>query len=129
MVIEVWDNTNFGNMGSITSCIPFLNIINMETGIARGYVVVLMVIIQNIHAFNCRSEKNSLFTIPINSNYIFIIGVIGSILLGVAVMEIPLLSKVLKTTTIPLLHIEILFLIGLIIFIVMECYKKIKYHK
>ena len=101
----------------------------METGIARGYVVVLMVIIQNIHAFNCRSEKNSLFTIPINSNYIFIIGVIGSILLGVAVMEIPLLSKVLKTTTIPLLHIEILFLIGLIIFIVMECYKKIKYHK
>ena len=106
-----------------------INIINMETEIARGYVVVLMVIIQNIHAFNCRSEKNSLFTIPISSNYIFIIGVIGSILLGVAAIEIPLLSKVLKTTTIPLLHIEILFLIGLIIFIVMECYKKIKYHK
>ena len=36
-----------------------INIINMETEIARGYVVVLMVIIQNIHAFNCRSEKNS----------------------------------------------------------------------
>ena len=101
----------------------------MKTPIARGYVMALMIIIQNIHAFNCRSEKKSAFTIPIGSNLIFIFGVIGSVLLGLAVMEIPVLSMFLKTHSIPLAHLEILLLLGLIIFIVMECYKKIRYHK
>ena len=106
-----------------------INIIHMKTPIARGYVMALMIIIQNIHAFNCRSEKKSAFTIPIGSNLIFIFGVIGSVLLGLAVMEIPVLSIFLKIHSIPLAHLEILFLLGLIIFIVMECYKKIRYHK
>ena len=102
--------------------------IHMETSLARGYVMALMIIIQNIHAFNCRSEKKSTFTIPINSNYIFLFGVIGSILLGLAVMEIPLLSIFLKTHSIPIVHLEMLFLFGSIIFIVMEVYKKIRYN-
>ena len=96
---------------------------------ARGYVVALMIIIQNIHAFNCRSERNSALSIPLTSNFIFLFGVIGSILLGLAVMELDFLSVFLKTHSIPMPHLGYLFLIGSIIFIVMECYKKIKYHR
>ena len=104
-----------------------INVINMEVSLARGYVMALMVIIQNIHAFNCRSEKRSAFSIPITSNYIFLFGVIGSIILGIAVMEVPILSLFLKTHSIPYLHLEMLFLLGSVIFIVMEIYKKIRY--
>ena len=106
-----------------------LKVVNMETGLARAYVMALMIIIQNIHAFNCRSEKKSTFTIPITSNYIFLFGVIGSILLGLAVLEVPFLSVFLKTQSIPFIHLEMLFLLGTIIFIVMELYKLIRYRK
>ena len=106
-----------------------INVIKMDVVSARGYAVALMVIIQNIHAFNCRSEKKSAFTIPLSSNYIFLFGVLGSIVLGVAVMEFRPLSIILKTTSIPLIHLGGLFLIGSVIFVVMECYKLIKYYK
>ena len=106
-----------------------VNIIKMPVGTARGYIVALMVIIQNIHAFNCRSEKKSAFSVPLNSNFIFLFGVIGSMILGVAVMEVDFLSTILKTTSIPLPHLGGLLLIGFVIFVVMECYKKIKYHE
>ena len=106
-----------------------LNFVHMDVHIARGYVVALMIIIQNIHAFNCRSERNSVFTISITSNYIFLFGVLGSIILGLAVMEVDFLSVFLKTNSIPLPHLGYLFLIGSLIFVVMECYKKIRYHE
>ena len=101
--------------------------LKMGTPLARVYVVALMVIIQNIHAFNCRSEKKSAFSVSLRSNYIFLFGVLGSILLGLAVLEIDGLNIFLRTTSIPYSHIAGLFCIGLIILVVMECYKKIRY--
>ena len=103
--------------------------IGMNPTIARGYTMALMIIIQNIHAFNCRSEKKSVFSIKINSNYIFLWGVLGSIVLGLLVLEFEPLSIILKTHSIPLTHLLGLFAIASIILVVMECYKKIKYHK
>ena len=106
-----------------------LRIVHVEVTTARAYVMALMIIIQNIHAFNCRSEKSSVFTISPISNPIFIIGVIGSMILGIAVMEIDFLSIFLKTTSIPATNLLGLFCLGLSILVIMECYKKIKYHK
>ncbi|MBQ3307228.1 MAG: HAD-IC family P-type ATPase [Bacilli bacterium] len=105
-----------------------INVIHMDTFHARAYVVALMVIIQNIHAFNCRSEKKSVFSVPLSSNYVFLFGIIGSIMLGLAVLEIDFLSVFLKTHSIPRLHLLALFGVGLIILLVMECYKKIRFH-
>ena len=106
-----------------------LKYLKMGTPLARVYVVALMVLIQNIHAFNCRSERKSAFTVPLSSNHIFLLGVLGSMLLGIAVLEIPGLNIFLKTTSLPYSHILGLFCISLIILVVMECYKKIKYHR
>lgn len=106
-----------------------INVANMPVESARGYVVALMIIIQNIHAFNCRSEKHSAFSIPLRNNPMFIFGIIGSVLLGVAVMEIEPLSRILRTTSIPLPHLGVLLLFGLVIFVVMECYKIIRFRK
>lgn len=106
-----------------------LKVTGLEVGIARGYVMALMIIIQNIHAFNCRSEKQSTFSISIRNNPIFIFGVLGSILLGLAVIEIPILSTFLKTTHLPYTNLIVLVLIGFIILFVMEIYKKVRYHE
>ncbi len=106
-----------------------LKYVGLGTALARVYVVALMIIIQNIHAFNCRSERRSVFSVPITSNYIFLFGVLGSILLGLVVLEVDSISIFLKTTSLPYSHLVGLFSLGLIILVVMECYKLIRYHK
>lgn len=104
-----------------------IRIAHMEITHARAYIVAIMVIIQNIHAFNCRSENKSAFSVPLTSNMIFLVGIVGSIALGLLVLEFEPLSMILKTHSIPITHLFGLFLIGMIIFVVMECYKKIRY--
>jgi len=102
-----------------------LNKINMEVSMARGYIMALMVFIQNIHVFNCRSEHRSAFSVPIKNNWLIVGGVVVSIMLQVIVMEVSLLSKFLQTTSVPFLHLICLFGIALLVLIVMEIYKKI----
>ena len=100
--------------------------VELDINTARGYIMALMVFIQNIHVFNCRSEHNSTFKIPLKSNYLITVGVIASILLQFIVMEIPFISKFLKTASIPLTHLLCLFSVATIILLVMEIYKHIK---
>ena len=104
-----------------------IKIIHMSVGMARGYTMALMIILQNLHAFNCRSEKKSSFSISLKSNPIFILGILGSILLGLAVLEVDFLSRLLKTSHVPFLDLLILIVFGSIILIIMEAYKKLKY--
>jgi len=101
--------------------------VGLETSVARGYIMALMVFIQNIHVFNCRSEKTSAFKVPLKTNKLIVIGVIISVLLQVIVMEVPFLSQFLQTTSIPFINLIYLFLIATIVLIVLEIYKKIKY--
>ena len=102
-----------------------INFVHMDINVARGYIMALMVFIQNIHVFNCRSEKHSALSVPITSNKIILFGVLGSVLLQVIVMEVPFLSKFLSTTPVPVLDMFYLFLTGTIVFFVLEIYKEI----
>lgn len=101
--------------------------VGMDESIARGYIMALMVFIQNIHVFNCRSEKKSAFSVPLSKNKLIVGGVICSIILQVIVMEVPLLSNFLKTSSIPLIHLVLLFLIASFVLLVLEIYKHIRY--
>jgi len=97
--------------------------INMPVESARGYVMALMVFMQNIHVLNCRSEKNSIFKIKWNNS--FVIGsIIIAIILQIILMEIPILSNFMQTTSIPINHLLILFICALPILGIMELYKK-----
>ena len=100
-----------------------INVVGMNINIARGYIMALMVFIQNIHVFNCRSEKNSTFTISLKSNKLIVIGVICSILLQIIVMEVPIFSSLLQTSSLPLLHLIYLFIIAFFVLVFMEIYK------
>lgn len=98
---------------------------NMDITVARGYIMALMVFIQNIHVFNCRSEHKSAFAVPIKNNKLIFVGVLISIALQIIVMEIPVLSSILHTVSVPIVHLVYLFLIALSILVVIEIYKKI----
>ncbi len=105
-----------------------VDIINMEIHLARGYIMVLMVFLQNMHVLNCRSEKTSIFKMPFN-NPLVLVTIIGAIILQVIVMEVPFLSEFLNTTTVPVVDMLKLFVFSLIIIFVMEIFKMFKNKK
>ena len=102
-------------------------IVKLDILVARSYIMALMVFIQNIHVFNCRSEKKSAFQISLKSNMFIVFGVGASILLQIIMMEIEPLAHILKITPIPFFHLLHLFILSLTILLLMEAYKKIKY--
>lgn len=123
--------TSVGVAGIVIGLIVFLlwfyliKVINMDAAVARGYIMLLMVFIQNIHVLNCRSEDQSAFRVPIKNNPLVIFSIALAIILQIIMMEIPVLSQFLQTKTMPILDIMFLFILSLIILIVMEVYKKL----
>ena len=95
----------------------------MDITLARGYIMALMVFVQNIHVFNCRSEYTSCFNISFKSNPLVVIGALACIILQIIIMEVPALAKILNSGSIPFIHLVILFVISLSILVVMELYK------
>lgn len=118
--------------GSIIGILVFITwyylikVMNLEVALARCYIMTLMVFIQNIHVFNCRSERNSAFSVPLKDNPLIVGGVFCSIVLQIIVMETSLLSNFLKTTSLPISHIVLLFVLASVVLIIMETYKKVR---
>lgn len=106
--------------------IYLINKLDMPVNIARGYIVTLMVFIQNMHVLNCRSEKSSILKVPIKSNPLIIFSIVSAIFLQVLFSEVPFLSKFLQTTSIQITHMLILFVISTTIIFIMEIYKYLK---
>ena len=104
-----------------------IEILNFDINIARGYIMALMVFIQNMHVLNCRSETKSIFSNKIKKNKFVYFSIFSAIILQVIIMEVPFLSHFFKTESIPVTHLIILFLISLTILFVMEMYKMFKY--
>ena len=131
---SLFDKSLFGNIlisGLVIGLIVFtvwfylIKVINMNVDIARGYIMALMVFIQNIHVFNCRSEISSAFAVPLKNNILVVVGVIASVLLQIIVMESSLLSGFLSTSKIPVMHLIYLFLISSLVLVMLEVYKMI----
>lgn len=109
--------------------IVLIDFSKMEITLARGYVMALMVFMQNVHTVNCRSEKNSAFKVPFKTNPFILVTITGAVLLQILVMEVPFLSLALQTKEIPYIGMFYLFIISLSILFVMEIYKIIRYKR
>ena len=94
---------------------------------ARGYMMALMVFMQNIHVFNCRSEKHSAFTVPIKRNPFILFASGSAIVLQIIVMEVDTLANFLKITVFDYPHLLLLLGVALLVFFLMEVYKKFRY--
>lgn len=106
-----------------------MDFLHFDVYVARGYILALMVLIQNMHVLNCRSEKTSAFKMPIKNNRLVIFSIAGALLLQVLVMNIPILRTFLQATKIPFNHLLILFVLSLPILLIMETFKKIYFKK
>lgn len=100
-----------------------IRVANVDIVVARSYTMCLMVFIQNVHAFNCRSEKQSAFRISLFKNPVFLFGIAGTIILQLIVMEVPLFTQFLQTISMPPVLIAEFFGCAMIILIAMEIYK------
>lgn len=118
--------------GSYIAIIVFLTWIYLidvkgfNVDLARGYILLLMVFMQNFHVFNCRSETESAFKIPLKNNYLIIAGIGLVLTIQVIVSEVPFLSALLKTKPVPIKDALILVLIAFPIIFVMNAFKKYK---
>lgn len=97
-----------------------------NVSVARGYIMAIMVFMQNIHVLNCRSEKTSAFKINLKKNLWVPVVIIGSIILQIIVMENDVLSNFLKTSSVPFAEMIKLLGFSLIILLVVEIYKVFK---
>ncbi|MFT3823517.1 MAG: HAD-IC family P-type ATPase [Chitinophagaceae bacterium] len=68
----------------------------MEPKHARVIVMMAMVLLQNFHVLNCRSETKSLFSIPLSNNWLLLIGIFLAQGIHIAAACIPGLNTTLQ---------------------------------
>lgn len=90
---------------------------------ARSYLMCMMVFMQNIHVFNCRSESHSAFSVPLTSNWFILLGVGGTLALQLIATELPFFTMVLGTVSIDPIHVLILIGSAALILPALEIFK------
>ena len=101
-----------------------LKIRKTEIILSRSYLLTLMVFMENIQIFNCRSEKKSVFKVPGENNRFLIISIILTLCIQTLIVRVPELSGFFGLRTIEMTKIGALFLLTIPIIIVMEIFKK-----
>ncbi|HTI66326.1 MAG TPA: HAD-IC family P-type ATPase [Caulobacteraceae bacterium] len=93
---------------------------------ARNLLLAFLVLFDNAHVLNCRSERRSAFAVPWRANPILIASIAGSTALHVAAMYLPGLSQVLELQ--PIGPVEWLWTFGLAstVVAVAELYKRLR---
>lgn len=96
---------------------------NMDIKLARSYLMLFLVFIQNIHTFNCRSEKKSLFKIPFKNNYMLYLGIGLTLTIQLLISNTPYLSHLLHLEALPFYIILIDLACALPVILLMEIFK------
>jgi Ca2+-transporting ATPase len=92
---------------------------------ARNSLLLLMVLFENVHIGNCRSETKSALTLSPLRSPLLLFGAIGALLVHVAAMHVGFLQGVLETAPVDWRHWAVLFSLALTIFVAMEIHKLI----
>ncbi len=90
---------------------------------ARNALLLLMVLFENVHVFNCRSELRSAFQHSPMKNRLLLFGTLAAQLIHIAALYTPGLNTILGTSPVSFeLWLQLLGL-ALILLLVMECHK------
>lgn len=92
---------------------------------ARNGTLLLMVLFENIHVFNCRSERRSAFFHNPLLNPILLIGTVTAQLIHIGAMYTPWISDVLHIQPVSLQHWLELLGLALTVLVAMELHKVI----
>jgi P-type Ca2+ transporter type 2C len=90
---------------------------------ARNVIFLLIVLFQNVHVGNSRSETKSLLRMSPISNPFLFFGVIAALLIHVAAMYIPFMQLILGTEPLPLEMWILLLVLAFFLFPIMELHK------
>lgn len=93
---------------------------------AQGLTLWLIVWFENAHVLNCRSERRSLFRVPLSGNWLLILGVIAAQGLQFAAASLPGIGPMLRLEDVSLLHGALLVLPALMLVLAMEAYKAVR---
>ena len=96
---------------------------NLDITTIRTYMLTLMVFMENIHIFNCRSERISCFRIPGINNRFLILSIVITTAIQLIIIRVPAIASFLGLTTISIDTAVLLFLLTLPIIISMELFK------
>ncbi len=92
----------------------------------RNILLMLIVLFQGMHVFNCRSEYSSVFKIPLSKNKILIIGVFVAQAIHIISTHIPFMQSVLQLEPVSFSSWLILLALASSILWVMEIFKYFK---
>ena len=95
----------------------------LQEASARNIILLLMVLLQNVHVFNCRSEKVSAFMIPLQRNFILVFGVLAAQGIHILSMNAPFMQGILGTEPVHFNQWLIALALALIVLVVMEMFK------
>jgi Ca2+-transporting ATPase len=90
---------------------------------ARTVAFTVMVVAQLVHAFNCRSDRWSLFQLGVGTNRALVWAVLLSCAVQVAVLTVPVASPVFKVAALPFEDWVLMAGMGLLPFVIVELVK------
>ena len=90
---------------------------------ARTVVFTVMVVAQLVHAFNCRSERLSLFQVGLATNRALLWAFLLSLLMQLAVLTIPAASPIFKVAPLPIENWGLMAAMVLLPLIIVEAAK------
>ena len=93
---------------------------------ARNGTLLLMVLFENIHVFNCRSETRSVFRHNLLSNPILLIGTVTAQLIHIGAMYTPWISDVLHIEPVSPQHWLELLGLAFTVLLAMELHKIVR---
>jgi magnesium-transporting ATPase (P-type) len=93
---------------------------------SRTLVMLLMVLFQNLHVLNCRSELKSIFSIPPSNNWYLIGAIFLAHAIHVGASYIPLLANLLELRPYEFDDWAFVMETSLTIILVMEVFKWVK---
>jgi Ca2+-transporting ATPase len=100
--------------------------LHRELDQARTLAFAVMVVVQLVHVFNCRSERLSLFQLGVGTNRALVWAFLLSLVVQVAVLMVPAAAPIFKVAPLPIEDWVLMGATGLLPFVVMESIKLLR---
>ncbi len=95
----------------------------VEEGNARNQLLMLFVLMQNVHVFNCRSERESALRIPLSRNWMLVGGVVVALGVHLLATVLPPMQRLLHVEPLALAQWAYPVGLALLVLLVAECDK------
>jgi magnesium-transporting ATPase (P-type) len=93
---------------------------------ARSATLLMMVLFENVHALNCRSERRSLLRLPLFGNPLLLLSILGALALHLAAAWVPGLNSTLGVVPPTWEMLALLLPLALGLVLLMESYKRLR---